>query len=477
MRRGLCCIYVTHINYIGKMNPSGLGKHVNDVVVDMGNLFRGTLSTPLMVFNLAGAVFLSVAAIVQLSVHNPGEMIMLSDAAFLDSPSFATNADRPPNTTYFTDPFSVTLSNTCAADDHICSISHFSPLVPGHSGLFSETLFTLEEKSIHITHMIWAVSWFLTPVSLFLFANANWVNFEPWLWWVTYVFIFMWNAVGLIWMMFQQPMPLYNNLYAVIYFAFSTMLMFSVREAWRVVTNDGEDKEMIFANVASRVDAKIPKIMRVPMHNVRHSYAVAATSDGQPVNVEIRYIFSQTALAVTEMFFLIPILNMVATVMVQHRVTQFDLQTRYWFCTIFFGSLVLMEKSRRVGVTYMTDVFLIALGVFSANAQITIFVRDFVFLVQTRELVWHTLVIYIILLIAHFIGISIIVCNAMLAAIIQKTHKSMVDTQEDDTGGRSKDVKILEMFEKVTFTSTMLLLIVCKFVVGSFLLGTLLQTA
>jgi len=136
-----------------------------------------------------------------------------------------------------------------------------------------------------------------------------------------------------------------------------------------------------------------------------------------------------------------------------------------------------MEKSRRVGVTYMTDVFLIALGVFSANAQITIFVRDFVFLVQTRELVWHTLVIYIILLIAHFIGISIIVCNAMLAAIIQKTHKSMVDTQEDDTGGRSKDVKILEMFEKVTFTSTMLLLIVCKFVVGSFLLGTLLQTA
>jgi hypothetical protein len=465
------------MNYISKMNPSGLGKHVNEVVIDMGNLFRGSLSTPLMMLNLVGAIFLSVAAIIQLSANSPGEMIMLSDAAFSDSPSFAINSDIPPQTTYFTDPVALTLSTTCAADDHICRLSHFSPLVVGHSGLFSETLFTLEEKSIHITHILWVVSWFTTPISLFLFANANWVNFEPWLWWVTYVFIFGWNVVGLLWMLFQKPIPVYNNLYAVIYFTFSTMLMFSVREAWRVVTNDGEDKEIVFANVASRADGKIPKIMRVPMQNVRHSYALTAASDAKPVAVEIRYIFSQTALAVTEMFFLIPVLNMVATVMVHHRVTQFDLQTRYWFSTIFFGSLVLMEKSRRVGVTYMTDAFLVALGIFSGYAQIIIFVGDFIFMLQTRELVWHTLVVYIIILTAHVIGICIIVCNAMLAGLIQKTHKSMVAIQEDESGSRSKDEKILETFEKWVFISTMLLLIVCKFMVGALLLSALLQTA
>jgi hypothetical protein len=352
-------------------------------------------------------------------------------------------------------------------------MSHVSPLMLTHSGLLSNRLFDLTEQSMHVTHVIWVVSWFTTPISLFLFANANWFSFEQWMWWLMYVFIFVWNAVGLGFMLFEASTPLYNGVFAILYCAFSTMLIFSVREAWKVVTNDGSEKKPIFTSEASSYRKKIPKLMQVSLTKPQPSYILAGSSEAQTSPIEIRYIYSQTALVVTELFFLIPILYLVATVMVQYRVTPFDLQVRYWVSTHFFGSLILMEKSRRVGVTYMTDVCLIAFSIATTIALGYFFIADLTVLL-TRAVSWATMCIYLILVAAQLVGICLIGCNIYLASMMSKQVATMTQTQENET---SPDVKRLEGIEKMTFKGTLLLLIVSKGILSYSLIDSLIKVA
>jgi hypothetical protein len=447
---------VAHIGYVINMDSSAARRHVDEVVFDMGKLFRGSYNNLAMTLNLIAVIFLSIAAMVQYFRHNTADLILVTDAAFSDSQMFATNI--PPSTTYVIDNSTLALDNSkCSADDRVCRISHVASLVVGHSGLLSNHLFGFADKSIHINHIVWVVSWFTTPISLFLFANASWADFEQWMWWVTYVFIFGWNAVGLVFMIFDGSSTLYNSLFAVLYCIFSTALMFSVREAWRVVTNDGSEKVKIFASAASSLKLKSPKLMQVPLNNMKPSYLLAASSEEQVVPIEIRYISSQTALVVTELFFLIPVLNMIATAMVQHRLTAFDLQTRYWVCTIFFGSLILMEKTRRVGVTYMTDVCLIMLAIFTCITQLWVLIPDLMFIGATNVPA-IALTVYIFIILAHGIGICLIIANAVLASIMQKTLATMTETQQ----GLNEDVKMLERFESITFKTILVLLIALK---------------
>ena len=454
------------------MNTVGVRQHVNQVVDDMGNLFRGCINTPLILTNLGAIIVLSIAAVTQFNQHNAKDLISFTDAAFIDSPALVSGTQMP--ATYVMDPETVALDeSSCTVDDRLCRLSHVSPLTMSHSGLLSNEFFNLAEQSMRITHMIWVVSWFTTPISLFLFANANWINFEKWMWWLLYMFIFAWNSVGLILMLFEQSTPMYNGVFAILYFIFSSMLIFSVREAWQVVTNDGSEKFQTFTGSAARLTDKVPKLMQVPLTKVKPAYFQAESSEAQTIPTEIRYIFSQTALVVTEFFFIIPILYLVATVMVQYRVTPFDLQVRYWLSTIFYGSLILMEKSRRVGVTYMTDVCLISFSISTAIALGYFHVFDLMTLSQ-REVSWPIMWMYIILIFAHLIGILIIVSNIVLAAIMNKGAATMTDTEEK---GTSTDIKMLQYAEKLTFRSTLVVLIGTKIILSRYLLDGLITVA
>ena len=454
------------------MDTYGVQQHVNQVVVDMGNLFRGSINTPLILANLVGIVALSLASVIEFNKHNTHDIASFTDAAFRDSPAFVT--DLPFHATYLIDPKTTAIDDMlCAEDDHLCVMSHVSPLTLSHSGVVSNQIFDITEQSMHVTHMIWVVSWFITPISLFLFANANWFSFEQWMWWLMYVFIFSWNAIGLIFMLFEAATPVYNAVFAILYCAFSTMLILSVREAWKVVTNDGSEKAQIFTSAASSLKSKIPKLMQVSLVKAQPSYLLAGSSEAQTSPIEIRYIYSQTALVVTELFFLVPILYLVATVMVQYRVTPFELQARYWVSTLFFGSLVLMEKSRRVGVTYMTDVCLIAFAIATTISLGFFFIADLI-VVMTRAVAWAPMFIFFILFASQFVGICLIGCNIFLASMMSKQVATMTQTQEND---RSSDVKRLEGIEKMTFQATLLLLIVSKFIMCYALLNSLIKVA
>ena len=453
------------------MNTSGVKQHANQVVVDMGKLFRGSTQTILVLLNLVAMVILSIIAVTQFYKLQKHDVIVLSDAAFADSPSF--NQHLPLATTYVSDPKIIALNySLCEDRDHICKLANVAPLTVSRSGLLSSTFLTLSDNSLHITHIIWVVSWFTTPISLFLFANANWFSFEQWMWWILYIFIFVWNSVGLILMLFAHATPMYNSVFAILYAIFSSMLIWSVREAWKVVTNDGTEKVQIFAKMNSNTKSQIPKLMQVSMTKLKPAYVLAA-SESQTAPIEIRYIFSQTALIVTELFFLIPIVYLVAMVMIQYRVTPFDLQTRYWLSTIFYGSLVLMEKARRAGVTYMTDVCLISFSIATTVALEYFFVADLV-LLFSRHVPTSTVVIYMLIVASQIIGIGIIACNIYLAAIMQKNLTTMTEMQEDN---KNINVTNLETVEKLIYKSILILLIVTKIVLGIYLSESKIKVA
>lgn len=434
--------------------------------MDMGKLFRGAISTPLMTVNLASVIILSLVAVSEFNYRDENNMIKLTDTAFQDSPAFDPTM-VPPAATYLTDAATVALDDElCDEHDRICGISHVSRLVVGHSGWLSAFHFVdLAKQSVKVTHLIWVVSWFTTPISLFLFANANWFSYERWMWWSLYAFIFIWDAFGLVMMLFEEYTPLYNAAIAIIYCVFSTMLIFSVREAWKVVSHDGIEKKQVFASAASGSTAKIPKLMQVSLTNTKPAYILAGSSDAPPIPTEIRYIYSQTALVIVELFFIFPVLYMIGTAMIQYRITPFDLQVRYWLSTLFYGSLVLLEKSRRVGVTYMTDVFLITFALATTIALHFYFVTDFMILF-TMQASDATYVIWGLLVGSHLIGLGVIVSNIFLASIMQKGTATMTEIQED---GTSDNTKILQGLETGIFRSSLVLLSVTKIALSVFL--------
>jgi hypothetical protein len=116
-----------------------------------------------------------------------------------------------------------------------------------------------------------------------------------------------------------------------------------------------------------------------------------------------------------------------------------------------------MEKTRRVGVTYMTDVCLIMLAIFTCITQLWILIPDLMFIGATNVPA-IAITVYIFIILAHGIGICLIIANAVLASIMQKTLATMTETQQ----GLNEDVKMLERFESATFKTILVLLIALK---------------
>ena len=53
-------------------------------------------------------------------------------------------------------------------------------------------------------------SWFATPLSLLILANTRADRMRPWMWFVLFGIIAIWNVVGLLLMYVLHPVPLYN---------------------------------------------------------------------------------------------------------------------------------------------------------------------------------------------------------------------------------------------------------------------------
>ena len=343
--------------------PGSVGGHVKGTGEHLKVFFIKSLYAPMVSSNVIFSIILALAAMEQFGRTHYHDVIRFSDASFAGSVSVFNESG--------TNGVAVVPSNTLAHDSlcHDGSDTCFvGTLQMGRSGMFGQSFMNLEQIEFNLPHMMWMAAWFTTPISLFLLANATWKVFEQWMWFGLYLFIGIWDIVGLSFMIFWHSSPLYNKILAFVYFAFSGLLMHSVRETWRVLVGDVEggavdgetigpmkgQRKTMYGNPA--VPPFMQKISMGRMDSVaKPVYMLAAENPVTDIPVVVAHTFTRSVLILTEMFFLIPVVATTAFVMAQERVIPFDVQMRSWQTALLFGVVVILEKARKTRLSYVTD--------------------------------------------------------------------------------------------------------------------------
>ena len=241
----------------------------------------------------------------------------------------------------------------------------------GRSGIFESGAFGFEQDSFNVPHFLWVSSWFVTPIALFLVANASWSVFNQWMWWCLYLFIMVWDVVGLLLMLVWHQSPMYNKIIAFVYFSFSALLMVSVRETWRVLAGDAtrdENGDDVTMPMKSIHPPGVPLFMQglsLGVSNGNHAVtgAIYVPVSTDTVPTVLAHTFTRTVLVLCDFFFLVPVVASTAFVMSQERVVPFDVQLRAWQASLLFGIVVVLEKARKTRLSYMTDTVLVMAAV------------------------------------------------------------------------------------------------------------------
>jgi hypothetical protein len=312
----------------------------------------------------------------------------------------------------------------------------------GRSGMFGDNFLHLEQIEFNVPHMLWIAAWFTTPISLFLLANATWDVFEQWMWWGLYLFIGVWDVVGLVVMIFWHESPLYNKMVAFVYFSFSALLMFSVRETWRVLIGDveggatGDDTsgpmKTMYGNPA--VPPFMQKISMGRMDSVNKPvYMLAVEKRATDVPVVIAHTFTRSVLILTEMFFLIPVVATTAFVMSQQRVIPFDVQMRSWQTALMFGVIVILEKARKTRLSYVTDTVLVMAASVCVSGVLWFMLPEFIWFAYNLPAHIGPCLMYVCYLLLVIAAIVNVVVNIIFVTFVGKDQNKLKEFQDADT--------------------------------------------
>jgi len=335
-----------------------------------------SVRNPFVCLNLVFTLILTFASMEKFGRTVPADITYFTDMSFASSGSplnaaMTTAIPVLPGA-------GLRAATACLADEDPHSMYNLEGcfgggLVIGRSGMLGVGYYGFEQNSFNVPHLLWVSSWFVTPIALFLVANAAWSVFNQWMWWGLYLFIMIWDVVGLLLMLLWHQSPLYNKIIAFVYFAFSALLMMSVRETWRVlsggVTHDdyGED---VTLPMKSRNPGGVPSFMQGLSLGVGNA-AVTGTPSGavyvpvanDTVPTVLAHTFTRTVLILCDFFFLVPVVASTAFVMSQERAVPFDVQVRAWQASLLFGVVVVLEKARKTRLSYVTDTVLVMAAV------------------------------------------------------------------------------------------------------------------
>jgi hypothetical protein len=357
--------------------------HFSEVGTDIKLFFSQTIRNPFVTFNLIFTLVLTFSAMEKFGRTGPQDVTHFTDMSFSDS--------SPPPNVHLTAGISV-LADIHLHNDTACltgEAPHHMYNAPdcyggqlglGRSGIFEGGMLGFEQNSFNVPHFLWVSSWFVTPIALFLVANASWSVFNQWMWWVLYVFVMVWDVVGLLLMLVWHQSPTYNKIIAFVYFSFSSLLMISVRETWRVLSDPSsrdENGDDVTMPMKSHNPAGVPDFMQglslgvskvgattkggsgyVPL-----AFDVAVPVSSEVVPTVLAHTFTRTVLILCEFFFLVPVVASTAFVMSQERVIPFDVQLRAWQASLLFGIVVVLEKARKTRLSYMSDTVLVMAAV------------------------------------------------------------------------------------------------------------------
>jgi hypothetical protein len=220
-----------------------------------------------------------------------------------------------------------------------------------------------------------------------------------------YFLIFLWELIGFFTLLLLNYAPMYNKLLVFVYFLYSFMLIYSVRETWML--RSAENKTNDAKLDRGRMDTEIPSFMQklVFMSTYRQAYKLAADGDDFEIAEVARdvpnaktftampdddgnrsalapevvtHTFTRSVLILCEFFFIAPVIYVSAFVLVQERSIPVEVQVRHWQASVLFGIVVLIEKSRKTCLSYVTDTVLSMAGLVSVLAVLWTFIPELV---------------------------------------------------------------------------------------------------
>jgi hypothetical protein len=421
--------------------PDSVGGHVKGVGEHLRLFAYKSMKSPGVFLNVVFSVMLALVSMEKFGRTNYHDVFRFSDASFVGSSPVFNESGTPgvavvPSMALHNDSLCHDGSDTCFV----------GRLQMGRSGMFGESFLNLEQIDFNVPHMIWIAAWFTTPISLFLLANATWKVFEQWMWWGLYLFIGIWDVIGLFMMIFWHHSPMYNKIMAFAYFAFSGLLMFSVRETWRVLIGDVEggamdsdttgpmkgQRKTLYGSPA--VPPFMQKISMGRMDSVAKPVYMLAAERVADIPVVIAHTFTRSVLILTEMFFLIPVVATTAFVMAQERVIPFDVQTRSWQTVLMFGVVVILEKARKTRLSYVTDTALVMAASVCVTGVMWFMIPEFLWFCRN----WGhthagTSLMYLSYVLLVLDAIVNVIVNIIFITFIGKDQRKLKEFQDADT--------------------------------------------
>jgi hypothetical protein len=383
-----------------KNTRSGLRAHFEDIWDHMKKFGMGVFHNPEVAVNASVSIIVSFVTLATFCRMQTTDMIMLSDVSFAHSPGLGMHPVAViPGANY-------SHNVTCGANDRMCSLAHPSALYAGPSGILGGSMAVMHQNEFSVPHVLCIALWFSTPISLFLLANGTWQVFEQWMWWSLYVVIFIWDMFGLLGLMLLNDTTVYNKILVFIYFMYSFLLIYSVRETWKLRydrprVNDGDERGMMDQRYPTRptptyghsaVPAFMQKLVIGSASNPAYTLAAGGTEEPTTADAPaaggdngmrfalapevITHTFTRTVLLLCEFFFIAPMIYISAHVLVYERAIPMDVQTRFWQTSVMFGAVVLLEKSRKTRLSYVTDTVLSMVALVSQLAVSWFFIPE-----------------------------------------------------------------------------------------------------
>jgi hypothetical protein len=319
----------------------------------------------LAILNVVALVTMSIVSLDMFNRQPYSSVYNTTDAAFASEVALAGDAVRVavvPNTT-------VGIASSCPRDNRACGIGKLHYLVAGSSGLLRADEPGVPEPAFDGLHLLWSSSWFATPLSLLILANARASRMRPWMWFVLFGIITIWNIVGLLLMYFVRAVPLYNVIYASASFVFSSLCVFALREVYRAATDDSKTQNM-FLGSQKNAGAQNMSFLRIRQDTKYDLVSTAANEEALPSHDVPQYELSKTYSSLTvvllQYFFVLPAMVAITFMFIQQRPMPALLQQMYWSTSFFVSSVVLLQRCTYLHLSLVCDASFLLLASTSA---------------------------------------------------------------------------------------------------------------
>jgi hypothetical protein len=335
-----------------------------------------TLRIGLVTLNAIALIGLTITSLVVFFTEAPSHLFEMYGVALpkdnAPTLSSAVRASSVPSSTG-------AAASACGGNqrDRACDVGKLTYYTIGSGGMLQDDDPGRPVDAFDSVHILWTSSWFATPLALIMFASSFSQYLDHWAWFLLYTVIALWNVGGIVVQLVIKNVPLYNVYFALVNFIFSSLLVFALREVEQATTDgNNQQPERIF-------EKPVPSFMRLrSLATLTPAYAAVSTKNsldsasshtfaidkagkgaantagmmefGAVRDLPLTYLresYSIISIVVIQLFFLFPAYATILFGKSHPRTSGPQLQATYWLSAFFVSSIVLLQRSQRLGFT------------------------------------------------------------------------------------------------------------------------------